>query len=224
VPFAVPLPVADANGGGDTASSAPLVDRSYGGAAVRLCMAADVVGYSRHTVEVAERTQRRLIEVLSATRRYAELDDATIDLQQQGDGQFAVLPPGIDELRAIPRLIRGLRSSLREINLDLADTARLRLRVALHRGIVKPAANGWAGVSAIAVHRILDSPPVRAAMRDPGADFVVAVPDFLFRDVISQCFDFPGPDDFRGVTVEIPEKGFLEQAWILVCARRESPV
>ena len=223
VPFAVPLPVAPADGGGDTASPPPAVDTS-GGTTVRLCIAADVVGYSRHLLHVAEKTQRRLVDVLRATRRYAELDEATIDLQPQGDGQFAVLPPGIDELRAIPRLIRGLRTSLREMNLDLAETARLRLRVALHRGAVKPAANGWVGASAIAVHRILDSPPVRAAMRDPTADFVVAVPDFLFRDVISQCFDFPKPDDFRDVMVEIPEKGFVERAWIFVCSRQESPV
>jgi hypothetical protein len=223
VPFDVPLPVAHTNGGGDTAPPTSALD-ALGGTAVRLCIAADVVGYSRHIATVADQTQERLVDVLRASRRYAELDEATIDLQPQGDGQFAVLPPGIDELRAIPRLIRGLRASLREINLDLPDTVRLRLRVAMHRGAVKPSANGWVGASAIAVHRILDSQPVRAAMRDLTAEFVVAVPDFLFRDVISQCFDFPKPDDFRDVIVEIPEKGFVERAWIFVSSRCETTV
>jgi hypothetical protein len=223
VPFRVVLPPG-ASGGEDTASPMRSSDPGGVGAAVRLCMAADVVGYSRHVLQTAENTQRRLLEVLRAARRSAELNEATIDLQPQGDGQFAVLPPGIDELTAIPRLVRGLRDSLREVNLDLADTARLRLRVALHRGLVKPAANGWVGTSAVAVHRLLDSPQARAAIRDPAVEFIVVVPDFLFRDVISQCFDHPGPDDFQDVTVEIPAKGFVERAWIHVCSRPSAPV
>ena len=41
------------------------------------------------------------------------------------------------------------------------------------------------GSAAIAVHRILDCPPLRTAVTDhPAACYVLALPDVLFRDVI----------------------------------------
>ncbi|MGC5290595.1 hypothetical protein [Micromonospora sp. DT231] len=186
-------------------------------AAVRLCMAADVASYSQRPNHLAERTQSWLVRALADARRAAGLDESAVAVQAQGDGQFAVLPVGIDESTVIPRLVGGLADALRRTNVGLGPAERVRLRVALHRGLMKPADSGWVGAAAIAVHRILDSPPLRAALRDnPGVDYVLGLPDVLYRDVIRHSALPPLPDAFTEVTVDLPEKQFVEHSWLHV--------
>lgn len=189
--------------------------RPRSGAAVRLCMAADVSAYSRQTNPTAERTQHRLVTALARARRDAGVDEAEISRQSQGDGQFAVFPPGIDESEVIPRLVGGLAAALADTNREPGE--RMRLRVALHRGLVKEADNGWVGNAATAVHRILDSAPVREALREHAdADFVLGVPDVLYHDVIAHSPRPPRPEEFREVLVHLPDKNFLERSWLYV--------
>jgi len=192
-------------------------------AAVRLCMAADVASYSQRPNYLAEQTQTWLVRALADARRVAGLDESAVAVQAQGDGQFTVLPVGIDESMVIPLLIGGLSNALRRTNDTLGPTERVRLRVALHRGLMKPADSGWVGTAAIAVHRILDSPPLRAALRDnPDVDYVLGVPDVLYRDVIRHSSLPPLPDTFTEVTVELPEKQFVEHIWLHVPAGEDA--
>ena len=185
------------------------------GAAVRLCMAADVAGYSRRGNDATERIQRDLVATLARCRRAAGIPDRAVAPQPQGDGQFTVLPVGIDESVVIPALLRELGRALRDLNERAGPDDRMRLRVALHRRLIKEGDNGWIGAAPIAVHRILDSPPLRRALADhPAADYVLGVPDGLFRDVIVPAAEPPGPDEFAPMVVDLPEKGFVEHGWL----------
>jgi hypothetical protein len=191
-----------------------------GSAAVRLCMAADVTGYSRRGNAETEVLQRDLVEVLGRARRAAGISDAEVSPQPQGDGQFTVLPAGIDESAAIPALFGELGERLAERNRGRPADQGMRLRVALHRGLVKQGANGWIGDAAIAVHRILDSDPLREAVRrHPSASYVLGVPDVLFRDVIVHAVQPPPAADFEEMTVDLPAKDFIERGWLYVAPR-----
>jgi hypothetical protein len=184
-------------------------------AGVRLCVAADLERFSRFRLPEATRSQQRFVTLLARARAHAGIDEAGVALQESGDGQFAVLPAGIDETDTIPRLVAGLRIAIADTNSDLAEPARLRLRVALHRGHVAPAANGWAGDAAIAVHRLLDCTPVRDALSGaPAADFALIVSDVLYQEVIGHRYGLLDPDRFRRVEVVLPVKGFQASAWV----------
>ena len=186
-------------------------------AAVRLCMAADVAGYSRRRNDQTERIQAALVALLARARHAAGVSDAEVRPQPQGDGQFTVLPVGLDESVAIPQLLAELEVALSDANAGLPPDERIRLRVALHRGLIKEGGNGWIGTAPIAVHRILDSPPLRAALAEHDkAGYVLGVPDVLYRDVLVHLAGPPGPDDFDAMTVDLPAKGFLEQCWLYV--------
>ncbi|MEU0532598.1 hypothetical protein [Amycolatopsis tolypomycina] len=208
VPFSVTLP----SGWGQrpVPPPRPVGHRSP---AVRLCMAADTVAYGRFTTGEAARSQERLVEVLAKARRAAGIPEDEVDLQPSGDGQFAILPTGLDETVVIPRLVEGVRTALATVNADLSDRARLRLRVALHRGHVAPGANGWVGAVTVAVHRLLDCAPLRARLvQDRSADFALIVSDVLFGDVI-----VGGDLDaaaFEPVDAVLPDKAFAERAWV----------
>jgi hypothetical protein len=185
--------------------------------AVRLCVAADTERYSRFGVPEAARAQERFVDALASARRHAGLTDDGIDLQQSGDGQFAILPPGIDESAVIPKFVEGIRLALAEINSDLSERARLRLRIALHRGHVRPGVNGWIGGATIAVHRLLDCDAVRKALTStPEADFALIVADVVYQDVIADHYGLLDPASFNEVTAIVEAKNFTERAWVHV--------
>lgn len=185
--------------------------------AVRLCIAADIENYSRFKNLEAERAQERFVHTLRYARDRAGLTAHDVDVERSGDGQFLVLPPGLDESVAIPALLAGLSTTLRHMNGDLTPHFRLRLRVAMHRGLLKPGTNGWVGHSAIAVHRLLDSTLLRTALRCAStATFALAVSDSLYRDVIAHDYPELPSESFRGKVVNLPKKGFSERAWIYV--------
>jgi hypothetical protein len=93
----------------------------------------------------------------------------------------------------------------------------MRLRFALHRGLTSADVNGWVGTSTIAVHRILDSSPLREALAgDPAAGFVLGVPDVLYQDVIRHAVTPPLPTSFTEMVVDLPAKGFVEHGWLHV--------
>ncbi|MEO3812654.1 hypothetical protein ABGB17_26940 [Sphaerisporangium sp. B11E5] len=186
---------------------------------VRLCLAADMERFSRFRNPEAVRAQGRLADALERAREHAGLAEGEVDLQRSGDGQFAVLPGHLDETVVIPLLVEGLGQALAEVNADLSEHARVRLRVAVHRGLTTPAGNGWVGEATIAVRRILDSPAAREALAGhPEADFVLIVPDALYRDVIGHGYGRLRPETFHQVEATLPEKGFTERAWIHVPA------
>lgn len=185
--------------------------------AVRLCLAADIERYSRYRAPEAMRAQQRLLDVLARARHRAGIDETRVETQASGDGQFAILPTGLDESEVIPALVRELEIALAEVNSDLNNNARLRIRAALHRGFIQRGPNGWTGDSAIGVHRILDSAPVRTALADNQAvDFALAVPDALYRDVIGHGYGPLRPETFTAARVEIPAKEFTDRVWIYV--------
>lgn len=185
--------------------------------AVRLCLAVDTESYSRFNTGEAARSQERLVDVLTRARREAGLRETEVDLQQSGDGQFSILPAGVDESVVIPRLVAGIESALASTNEDLSAHARLRLRVAMHRGHVAAGVNGWLGGATIAVHRLLDSTPVRDALRHRrDADFALIVSDVLFTDVIADGYGSLDPAAFTPVEARLPEKNFAQRAWVYV--------
>jgi hypothetical protein len=184
---------------------------------VRLCLAADIERYSRFGNPEAMLAQERLLIVMRRAREHAGVDEAAVLTEGGGDSQFAILPEGLDETRVVPLLIEGLARALREVNRGLDDHHRLRIRMAMDRGLLMPSVNGWVGSSTIAVHRLLDSPELRTALAaDRNADHVVMVSRTLFHDVIRHGYHGLAPDAFTEMDVNIPGKGFSERAWLHV--------
>jgi hypothetical protein len=187
-------------------------------ASVRLCLAADIERFSRFPGPQATLVQQQFDQVMAQARDRAGAGVSEAELQRSGDGQAAALPAGIDESTAIPLLVTGLVTALAQVNSG-READRIRIRVALDRGHLSRAANGWVGNSIITVHRLLDSPAARQALADrPQADLVLIVSDVLYRDVIAHGYGDLPAQDFRPVLADLPAKGFQERAWVYVPA------
>lgn len=180
----------------------------------RLCVACDVEHYSQRGTRGEYATQQLLVDVLEFAFAEAGLAPGQYELQEQGDGGLALLPTGgaVDEPRLIVGLLGALRNALAELNEDLVDEAKIRLRVGLHEGVVHHAARGYVGPAVIEVCRLRDADPVRGALAASTAPMVAVVADGLYRDVLSQGYHGLSGATFTPVDVEV--ESYRGRAWI----------
>ncbi|MGP4024031.1 tetratricopeptide repeat protein [Actinomadura sp. 3N407] len=188
-----------------------------------LCAGLDIKGWSRRLVPEQIRAQQALVSVALAACREAGLPERIV--QSSGDGVLIMPPSDIDESAVIPALVAELEVALRQENRLLAEAARIRLRLALTSGLVTPGPAGFNGTAVIDCFRLLDSPPVKAALEDfPRAQLAVIVSDHLFQDVIRNGFRSLRAEDFWRVRSTVAGKGFSMDAWLYVSDRTGGPV
>ncbi|MEO3808203.1 hypothetical protein ABGB17_04305 [Sphaerisporangium sp. B11E5] len=163
---------------------------------VRLCVAACADPYGN---------DHRAVELLTAACGDTGLRPSAVEVRDGGGGWFAVLPAGTAEAPAGHGLVGALLRELRRRN--TAGPA-LRLRLAVCRGVV-PQCD--VSAAAAALHRELDSPPVRSALADePDACLAVALSASLYAGLA------PYATTFRPTAATLPEKGFEETAWLML--------
>ncbi|HEY6795874.1 MAG TPA: hypothetical protein VI248_14435 [Kineosporiaceae bacterium] len=181
----------------------------------RLCISVDVERYSRWDSRDQKQAQDDLAAVLDRTCQDAGIDRAAWSLQPAGDGELAVLPPGIDEGRVISGFVRHLAIQLYRHNRTLNERAATRLRVAMHVGMTEVAGLGFAGAAPVHAARLRDSAQLREVMAsNPDADFAVAISQQLYDDHIGHEYPDFQVGDFRRLRVEAPENGFTADAWV----------
>jgi hypothetical protein len=181
----------------------------------RPLMSVDALGYGSADGERQAGIQEVLISVLTASAASAGLDRAEWDCQKAGDGEFAVLPSSTSEKVLIDDFVRHLAGHLGTVNRDRKDASRIRLRLAIHHGVVQQAANGYAGAGAVVVNRLVESAPAKAAQRAArDADLVVIVSNEIFMDTIAQGFALLRPKQFRRADVRVKE--YVATAWLYV--------
>jgi hypothetical protein len=131
---------------------------------------------------------------------------------------MAVLPEGVDVIRAVEHFTRQLAGALARLNrvretADPHSRPRLRLRLAFHHGTLTSGPFGPAGDAPIVVSRLLDSRALRRLLDEqPERDLAFMVSDTLFRDVVGTGFCGLEPTGFRQVRMMskgLSHKGFM---------------
>jgi hypothetical protein len=184
-------------------------DQGFGRA---LLMACDVTGYGSGDDQLQEAMQDGLINVLDEAATGAGLVRSEWDRNSTGDGELALLPATESEPRVVDDFVRELTAGLARHNRHLATSARLRLRVAIHFGVAYPASNGYSGQGVVAVARLLDSPPIRVAMRQSDTDLALILSDGVYSENVVNGHTSLRPQDFRKVQVRVKE--FAADAWL----------
>ncbi|MDT0331727.1 hypothetical protein [Nocardiopsis lambiniae] len=181
----------------------------------RLVVTADVEKYSSRTRHGQEAVQRGLMSVLESSDRHATLRRLEWERQPQGDAEVALLPPGIVEGEAISDFMSGLATALHHHNRSLNSEYRLRLRVAIDQGNISIGEAGFVGNAVISACRMRDSDLLRRLLTDhPNADFVIAVSDAIYTDVVDhRDHEFYR---WRFTPHEIRVKEFSARVWVCV--------
>lgn len=180
-----------------------------------LCLAVDAKGYGGRDSVAQYDLQRDLPKVLKDAAAAAGLDRSQWCIQQQGDGELALLPPGQREPRVVDDFVRELHAYLALLNFERRSETRLRLRVAIHFGVAYKAQSGFAGDAVVVTARLLASAALHDALEQaPGADVAVALSDRVYTDIVFQRHTSLLPDQFS--RVEVAEKEYTGPAWIRV--------
>ncbi|MFE3017578.1 hypothetical protein [Streptomyces sp. NPDC059256] len=184
----------------------------------RLMFAVDVERYSRRHDTQMPRIQRDLWRAVRGACTASGIDWHTCGRQASGDGYLLVLPVGVDEPRTVDRLLRGLTFALHAANSDPNrpdDLLPTRMRASLHQGLTREGHSGFLGTAVVELFRVLDSPPLRTALRESDrADLAVAWSDPLYRDLVPHAYLGLDERSFECVRVDLPEKEFTSRAWI----------
>jgi hypothetical protein len=181
----------------------------------RMCVACDLEHYSRRPDNGQIEAQRGMARLLSEAGERGALERAQWFTQPQGDGELALLPPGVDEARVITGLWRELREGLHRYNRHASAAARLRMRIAVHEGQTYIADNGFAGDAINTVCRLRDCVEVKHALSATDGDLVLIVSDRIFYDVICgyDAHDLRA-SAFTEVNVTMSDKDFHARAFI----------
>jgi class 3 adenylate cyclase len=181
-------------------------------------MVADLERYSKRGSALQRAAQAQFLEALSHAAVTAGLDRGSWRRQATGDGEVAVLPADVDEPALRGAFLQALDRHLRAHNATLLPEAKLRVRVSFHEGpVYLDAANGFAGTAVNEAARLVDAPPLKAALQALQAAAVACiVSEGLYRDVVRERHDGVRPERFREIRVTLPEKDFDEPAWIQV--------
>jgi hypothetical protein len=184
----------------------------------RLVVVADTERYSARDTVLQHEAQDAFAEALEEAGRVAGIDRAEWRRQPSGDGELAILPPDVDEPALLGGFLQALDAHLRRYNAHRTAEARIRVRIAFHQGLIfVDSRSGFAGDAVNAAARLVDAPPLKAALRAfPAANVACVVSEGIYRDVVAGGYDGIRRDRFRRVEVSLPEKGFAEWAWIQI--------
>jgi hypothetical protein len=160
--------------------------------------------------------QRAYEWAISRAAADAGLDRADWLRQPTGDGEFVILPEGVHEPRVIAVMLPVLATWLRGYNRSRVADCRVRLRVAVHHGLVHlDGVTGAAGPATVVVARLLNSRPVRDVLRQrPDTNLAAIISREVFEDVVVNRYHGLRPELFQHVQVQDRVKGFAAEAWI----------
>jgi len=130
--------------------------------------------------------------------------------EDRGDGVLLLAPPELPKAPFAEILPSALAATLREYNATHREQERIRLRVALHAGEVNYDSHGVVAASVNFTFRLLDSPPLRAALAGSAGVLALIASAWFFDEVIRHAA--AGPASYRRVRVDVKETSTI--AWI----------
>lgn len=181
----------------------------------RFVIGVDIQRYSTRILRRQGLLRERLDRILTTAADKAGISRTEWHRMDTGDGELAVLPADVDLLAVVRRFVSELDLLLADHNEDYVQDAGIRLRVAMHSGVLTPAPHGYTGPALIDLQRLLDSAPVRGALADvPEANLAQIISSSVYKRAVVPELDGLRRRQFREVRVDVKE--FHEIAYLYV--------
>lgn len=165
----------------------------------------------RKHIEQAE-AQRVMYAFLRQVLAKAEIEQTATRIEDRGDGVFVVLDAEVSKVKLIRSTLTELPTALYDHNRLASDTAKIRIRAAVHAGDVEITSEGVVGTPAIEVFRLLNSKKLYAQLEESGEQLVFAATDAIYRDVIRHDHSGVRVDHFHPIDADDKEPRVA--AWI----------
>jgi RNA polymerase sigma factor (sigma-70 family) len=188
----------------------------------RAIAVADVANFAQLTEPIQRVVRNGLVSALREAYTAAGIDWTLCTAKDHGDGAMILAPPAVPASR-LASLAERLAVGLRRY--AAANSAcPIRVRVALHAGMVHPKGPGQAIYYAF---RIIDSSEVRsAALRFPSGSVMLIASGVFYQEVIAQD-PAADPDSYHPILVRISHQvdrvriPAVETVWVRTLGDRE---
>lgn len=196
---------------------APLQDRrGLAGPAYRAIVAIDLEGSTTRTNPVKGELRRIMYALLDRALKAAAItDDHLEQLTDRGDGVLVLIRPHDDVPKTVllDRLIPLLTNFLAGYNATVAEPAlQIRLRAVVHAGDVHSDGRGFYGEAIDVAIRLLDSAPVKRALRQATTSaLVLVISDEIHSTIIRHGYVDRGP--YQQLT-RVRVAGRLHHGWV----------
>jgi hypothetical protein len=138
--------------------------------------------------------------------------------EDRGDGVLVLVPPDVPKSRLVAGLperlqavLGGHNAAMEELGGDRATARQVRLRVALHAGEVAFDRRGVVGAAIDHTFRLVDAPPLRAALAGSTDACALIVSDWFYNDVVYH-HEAARPELYQHVGCAV--KGTELSAWL----------
>lgn len=181
-----------------------------------LIVSADMQAYSRMHVKAQYRAQHEFNRIMNESAARAGLDHTQWTVQKSGDGRLAILPSTGLEAAVVGPMAHHMDELLRAVNRDLVPDARIRVRMAIHEGIVHRGDNGYPSDAINKMSHMRDHSAVKTALSSfPDAGLVLVVTDRIYEDIVEQEYDGIRRDRFRRLVFPL-KHGREAVGWVSV--------
>jgi hypothetical protein len=179
-------------------------------------LSTDIERYSQRGALEQHEAQRVYDWAISEAAAAAGFVRADWIRQPTGDGEFVILPEGVHEPRIITMLLTALAARLREYNRSRTTDCRVRIRTAIHHGLIHlDGAIGAPGPAAVTVARLVNSEPVREVLqRRPDTNLAAIISPEVYQDVVVNRYEGLRPELFQQVNACDTAQGLVTRAWI----------
>jgi class 3 adenylate cyclase len=179
-------------------------------------MVLDVEGFSKRANPPKGALRADMYEVARAAAADAALPWDEFATNDTGDGALVVIPPTVPAARVAGPMLKALSDRLAERTRGAGAANPLRLRVALHHGLVHRDGHGWFGDAVDFTFRLVEAQPLRDALTAAeGADVVFIVSDEVYGGVIRHGYRLIDPAAYAPVRFDAKQlKGI--KAWVNV--------
>jgi class 3 adenylate cyclase len=155
--------------------------------------------------------RRALYEILESTFCRSDIDWASCDREDRGDGALILVPATISKANLVDSLPAEMAGALEEHNRTHCPEEQIRLRMAVHAGEVLYDEHGVVGWAVNHAFRLVDARVFRRQLASAPCPFAVIASSWFYNEVISQS-PAARPDAYRQVRVR--NKETLAEAWI----------
>jgi len=191
----------------------------------RSIMAVDLEGSTQRTDLVKGELRRVMYELLARSLEAVGITGNRLErLIDRGDGVLVLIRPHDDVPKTVilGRLIPLLAALLTEYNARANQSAlRMRLRVVVHAGEVREDGRGFYGEAIDVAIRLLDSRPVKRALKQTAAPLVLVVSHEIYSGIV--CHGQLAAETYLPL-VRVSVGSRRQRGWVHIPAPAGSPV
>jgi hypothetical protein len=161
------------------------------GPVYRSIVAVDLEGSTTRSNPVKGELRRVMYDLLERSLDAVPITGDHLEpLTDRGDGVLLLIRPHDDVPKTVllDRLIPMLTALLAEYNAAAASPARIRLRAVVHAGEIHGDSRGFYGEAIDVAIRLLDSAPLKSALRQIPSPLVLVVSDEIYSGIVAHGY------------------------------------